>query len=312
MTKAAKRAVDTIEEFVPTVSDLAPTQVMATGYSKRGWTTWLLASVDQRVFAIAPTVFDLLNMHENLHHHHQSLGGWSWAFGPYWNEDVARYLNHPRFDFFKSDIDVIEYNERLTMPKVIIVGGNDQFFPSSGSHYFFDELTGPKFMCLWENDDHGLGDHQDQIDRNLEAFFTAARLGFDFPQVTWERTNDEDGGTIVLSGDEPLTVGGWMLDNTNKTCDAREKCRRDSRFRALNGLTGNHWDAVEVEDLGGSYRLQFGPSDYEDGFRYFFIDMTYAGPEGLEFRFSTEVNVVPDGFPFERCVTEEECHGILV
>ena len=38
------------------------------------------------------------------------------------------------------------FNERLTMPKMVIVGGNDQFFPPDGSHYFFDELTPPKFM----------------------------------------------------------------------------------------------------------------------------------------------------------------------
>ena len=29
---------------------------------QRGWTTWSLASVDQRVIAIAPLVFSLLNM----------------------------------------------------------------------------------------------------------------------------------------------------------------------------------------------------------------------------------------------------------
>lgn len=34
LAQAAKRALDTVEEFVPTVSDLAPTQFMATGYSK--------------------------------------------------------------------------------------------------------------------------------------------------------------------------------------------------------------------------------------------------------------------------------------
>ena len=31
---------------------------------QRGWTTWLLGCVDSRVFAMAPTVFDLLNFQE--------------------------------------------------------------------------------------------------------------------------------------------------------------------------------------------------------------------------------------------------------
>jgi PhoPQ-activated pathogenicity-related protein len=29
---------------------------------------------------------------------------------------------------------------------MVIIGGNDQFFPASGSHYFFDEIPDPKFM----------------------------------------------------------------------------------------------------------------------------------------------------------------------
>ena len=30
-----------------------------------------------------------------------------------------------------------------------------------------------------------------------------------------------------------------------------------------------------------------------------------------ELNFATEVNIIPDTFPFERCTSEEECQGIL-
>jgi PhoPQ-activated pathogenicity-related protein len=30
---------------------------------------------------MAPIVFDLLNLRQNLMHHYQSLGGWTFAFG---------------------------------------------------------------------------------------------------------------------------------------------------------------------------------------------------------------------------------------
>ena len=101
----------------------------------------------------------------------------------------------------------LDYNERLTMPKMIAVGTGDQFFLPTGSNYFFDQLTGPKYMqyvqyyfyrgqiylikwltnnildkiickvivdnlCrVFENDDHGLGGHTDVLDHNVEALF---------------------------------------------------------------------------------------------------------------------------------------------
>ena len=88
MTKASIRAMDTVTNYL--TSDSAPQEIIdlnanpkqfiVAGASKRGWTTWIVGSVDPRVMAIVPVVFDLLNSQENLMHHYQAYGGWSFTF----------------------------------------------------------------------------------------------------------------------------------------------------------------------------------------------------------------------------------------
>eukprot|EP00058_Branchiostoma_floridae_P004654 XP_002590142.1 hypothetical protein BRAFLDRAFT_126052 [Branchiostoma floridae] len=62
MTKAAVRAMDTVQDFVKKMTGNQPEKFLVAGASKRGWTTWTTAAVDKRVFAIVPIVMDLLNM----------------------------------------------------------------------------------------------------------------------------------------------------------------------------------------------------------------------------------------------------------
>ena len=38
------------------------------------------------------------------------------------------------------------YRDRLTMPKYVISGSNDEFFLPDNSHYYFDQMKGPIYM----------------------------------------------------------------------------------------------------------------------------------------------------------------------
>jgi len=309
MVKAAKKGVDTVVEFAKSQDPAFELQrFMPTGFSKRGWTTWLLGCVDRRVFAMAPTVFDLLDMQKNLEHHYRGLGGWSWAFFPYWAEDVSKYLYNPRVNVLASFIDPLSYNERLTMPKLIIGATGDEFFPPDGSHYFFDDLNGPKYLQLWENDQHSLSNHWDPRDSTLQAFFLSVYRNQPLPQITWTRQENDESGRISLSVDpEPATIVAWWADTTEVTCEEESDgiCRRDFRLRALANETGIVWAQDEVYNLGnGQYFVSYPRGSF--GFRGFFIQMTYPGPDGLVMTFTTEINIIPDIFPFPKCETEEE------
>lgn len=63
MTKAVVRAMDTIQEFAKSNNYGQIEKFMLAGESKRGWTTWTSAAVDnKRVFSAVPIVMDLLNL----------------------------------------------------------------------------------------------------------------------------------------------------------------------------------------------------------------------------------------------------------
>ena len=64
MTKAVVRAMDTITAVLasPEGGKTQVNQFFVMGASKRGWTTWTTAAVDNRVIGIAPAVIDALNL----------------------------------------------------------------------------------------------------------------------------------------------------------------------------------------------------------------------------------------------------------
>jgi PhoPQ-activated pathogenicity-related protein len=60
MTKAAKRGMDIVQEFLQSNDIPTPKSFVVSGQSKRGWTTVLVAAIDSRVVAAVPIVFDII------------------------------------------------------------------------------------------------------------------------------------------------------------------------------------------------------------------------------------------------------------
>ena len=106
MTKASVRAMDAVTTFAAEKGAANIKKFFIAGASKRGWTTWTTAAVDnKRVFAAVPIVMDLLNMNENFHHHYKSIGGWTFAFGDYYELNITKKLDTPEFFAMQRIID---------------------------------------------------------------------------------------------------------------------------------------------------------------------------------------------------------------
>ena len=90
MVKSGVRAMDAVQEFLASEAGgrLTVDRFVVSGGSKRGWTTWLVGAVDDRVVAIMPTVIDALNSELITRHHFEAMGFFSSALNDYVNHGL--------------------------------------------------------------------------------------------------------------------------------------------------------------------------------------------------------------------------------
>ncbi|CAM6022213.1 unnamed protein product [Sphagnum balticum] len=179
MTKAAVRAMDTLQTYACKHLKIQIESFVVAGASKRGWTTWLTAAVDKRVVGIAPIVMDALQFVDNLHHYYKSFGGWPWSFEPYQSLNLTTNLDSPEFSALMGIEDPYVYLPRLTMPKLIVTSSNDEFFLLDDSSYFWNEMIGEKHLLILSNTDHSLLTGLPKLLAAMKAFVLSIVLDYE-------------------------------------------------------------------------------------------------------------------------------------
>jgi len=106
MVKSAVRAMDTIEALCDQVDEkVKPTGFVVAGASKRGWTTWMTAAVDDRVAAIIPIVIDVVNVKPSMEHHHAAYGFWAPAINDYVHHKIINRRETPEYEALLKLVD---------------------------------------------------------------------------------------------------------------------------------------------------------------------------------------------------------------
>ncbi|KAG7491228.1 hypothetical protein MATL_G00000740 [Megalops atlanticus] len=314
MTKAAVRAMDTVSDFVLKISagQRHIDRFTVSGGSKRGWTAWLAAAVDPRVVSFAPIVLDLLNMTPSLHHHFRAYGGWSFAFQSYYELNITKLLDSSQMGLMTKLIDPLAYSRRYrAKPKLVISTVGDEFFLPDNSHYYYQQLQGEKMLRIVPNAEHLCVGHWMSVLLSAQSFYLSTMLGHRRPTMHWNMTQSAESGAIYLYTDvPPLSVVSYHTDTADPT-------RRD--FRWIVAVPGHPdillfrptlWRPSPVTSPSpGVYMKQLPVPRV--GWRAFFIEATFPGPMGTVQTFTTEVNIIPDVFPFPECKAQK-CHGTLV
>ena len=282
MTKGAVRALDTISAFMASEQGGSESvdKFVVAGGSKRGWTTWSTAIVDDRVVAIAPIVIDMLNSVPSFEHHYSAYGFWAPAVGDYDREGIMDWMRTPEYDQLLAITEPYSYLERLDLPKMLINASGDQFFLPDSSQFYFDDLPGEKHLRYVPNADHGL-DGSD-VALTLANFYASVVAGTDRPKYSWSR----DGDTLWVDVDaaNPATaVTLWSANNT---------AARDFRVETF----GRNWQATELQsDDSGRYSASLAPP--VDGWTARFVEVTF-GTAPAQLKVTTEIIVAPDTLPF--------------
>ena len=178
MAKAVLKAMDAVQamacaEKLPSIDEF-----LITGASKRGWTTWLDgASRDKRIKAIAPMVIDTLNVAAQIPHQLAAYGQPSEQVSDYTSAGMLAKLQTPEGKRLLQLEDPYSYRDRLTLPKLLILGTNDRYWSQDALNLYWDDLKGPKWVMYTPNSGHDLRNGYLQVVNTLTAFARAQASG---------------------------------------------------------------------------------------------------------------------------------------
>jgi hypothetical protein len=288
MTKSAVTAMDAIQDYCAEIP-LFPVTIndfFVSGGSKRGWTTFLTAAVDDRVMAIAPIVFDALNLVNSFRLHYASYGEWSPAVHDYEDMGVFNYFTEPIVQDLMQIVDPFVYRERLTMPKYMLAATGDEFFVPAAQNYLPD-LVGEKHMAYFPNTGHGFSEEEANLLQNLFVFYQAALDNVELPDYSWERL--DDGSIEIICETQPSEVNLWQAVNP---------AARDFR----DYVVGDPWTSTPLTDQGGGVYIAEAILP-DEGWRGMFVELQFDLGYDYPFMVTTEVSIFPDDLPFGVDVT---------
>lgn len=232
MVKSAVRAMDAVQAFAAEDLDLQIDGFTVTGASKRGWTTWLTAAVDDRVMALAPMVIDMLNMNEQLPHQLEAWGEFSPRIDDYTKINLAERIATPEGQALRRVVDPYAYREQLTQPKMVLLGTNDGYWTLDALNLYWDGLAGDKYIVYVPNADHDLAMDWQRVFGGILALHHHATGKQAMPNPQWQYETTDEGLTLTVEPGESVSrVRLWSA-----AADTRDF--REARWSA-NELTAD-------------------------------------------------------------------------
>lgn len=282
MTKSAVRAMDCVQEFMASEQGGKHKieKFVVAGGSKRGWTTWCTAAVDNRVVASIPIVIDVINVRPSMQHHVAAYGFYAQSVGDYMKHNIMQRSHDPKLAGLYAIEDPYSYRDRLTMPKFIVNASGDQFFCPDSSQFYFEELKGEKYLRYVPNADHSLK-NSDAVE-SIIAFYWTVLNGKPRPKYSW--TFETDGSIQVTTPDKPMEVVLWQANNPKA---------RDFRVERI----GKAYSSSPLRDQGGGVYIGKIETPAK-GWTASFLELTFDVGAPTPLKLSTAVRVLPDRLPF--------------
>jgi len=290
MTKAVVRAMDAVSEFIFKEEGKRIENYVIAGASKRGWTTWTTAAVDDRVVAIIPVVIDLLNVVPSFEHHWRNYGFWAPAVGNYVEEGIMDWLRTPEFERLLELTEPYSFIQSYDMPKFLISASGDQFFQPDSWQFYWNDLIGEKLLRYVPNTGHSL-EGSDALE-SLISYYQYILQPYERPKYSWVIEENK----ILVETDldnPPSAVNLWYAESQEKSRDFRVD------------VVGKVWaDSSLVISTSGRYQINL--SIPEKGWKAYFVELTYSSPGDVPIKLTSGITVLPHIYPFDPFVSQHE------
>ncbi|MDR1485884.1 MAG: PhoPQ-activated pathogenicity-related family protein [Planctomycetaceae bacterium] len=204
MTKSVIKAMDASQEFIKQEYKHEIKKFIVGGASKRGWTTWLAgASKDPRIAGLVPIVYNNLNLLKQLEGHIETWGKFSPRIHDYIDRGLFKINEIPspqKLELIKL-IDPHTYIAQINVPKLLIHGSNDPYWPTDATKYYWNDIRGQKYMLTLPNTEH----HVDAGLNVFKLFDTAAAFarqvasGKKLPKFEWNLTEKESKYNVSIT-----------------------------------------------------------------------------------------------------------------
>jgi PhoPQ-activated pathogenicity-related protein len=277
MAKSVVKAMDALQAFSKKEWKVELEDFVLTGGSKRGWTTWLTATVEPRVKAIAPMVIDTLNMQKQLPHQKESYGTYSAMIHDYVERDLVPMPDTAEAKKLWGMVDPWVYRKKLTMPKMILNGTNDPYWTQDALNLYWDDLPGDKYVSYVPNAGHnlvqfdGLTPNLDWAGNVLAVFGRSQIYGKALPKLTWKHEGKAGKYVLTVKSDvEPRAMRLW-------TANAATRDFRKSKWKS--------------EELKRSKEVAATLADPEEGCRVFLVECEYE-MDKIRYSLCTQLRIV--------------------
>ena len=262
MVKSALRSMDAIQDLTITRSNKPVHEFMIAGASKRGWTTWLSAATgDNRIKAIAPMVIDMLNMPLSLNAQLKAYGKYSEQIEDYVKLEIPQTTSSKKGKAVTTMIDPYSYKHQYTMPKMIFIGTNDEYWTVDAIKWYINDLPGETMIHYVPNAGHDLGGGAQAL-QTLSAFYGKMLQQANYPLLKNNASVQEKKFKIEIEGNsaELQEVAVWTANSI------------DQDFR------NEKWSSTPVNGNGNKRIIEIPLPD--TGFKACYIDFKYKGPQG--------------------------------
>ncbi|MGC4035982.1 MAG: PhoPQ-activated protein PqaA family protein [Chitinophagaceae bacterium] len=273
MVKTAVRSMDAVQEFSKKMLNRTINRFVVSGASKRGWTTWLTGANDNRVTAIGPMVIDVLNMPVNLDYQIKAWNEYSIEIEDYVKLGIPQGARTGDGVAINKMVDPYSYRSNLTMPKMIFMGTNDEYWVVDAIKNYYDSIPGTNMINYTPNAGHDLAGGAHAFE-SLSAFFGLTLNNKPYAKCTWSVKEKKTSASFKVNTTSNILVDAILWSATSESMK----------------FTKATWTSRSLGKKGKSV-IKFTEEYPASGFKAFYLDLKYKDPNGGEYTESTRMFV---------------------